>query len=125
MLPMRPDERIGQMDWRIITADRFLDGGTWVIGLQDSSNLHVIVFLVINFSLSVEHPYRKVYLSDLEGGSDMIEVLPNSPLEKRLIEDLESISYGYRVDPDKMPDIDRIIEIVKTRDLSLRLEDPL
>ena len=105
--------------WQYMTADYFVDGGSCIMGFINQNG--EILYVWFDFSISSsKHQYRHCYLQRSYNDPLAVEIPKHSDLEAQVIKLIEE-SHSHKVIERYLHSKPKAIEILKTRDLGLRL----
>lgn len=111
--------------WSYATAEQYSDGGSYDLGFHDQTN-SLFIYLRIDYSLGVEHEYRKFYIRKgmMHERQNFIEVVRGSDLENKVI-NLVDRSFDLNTESCKsLPDKEEIVALLKSRDLNIMIDNP-
>ncbi|MCP5537308.1 MAG: hypothetical protein H7A51_13890 [Akkermansiaceae bacterium] len=105
--------------WSYRTSDMFADGGSVIMGFINGNG--EIIYVWFDFSIGGEkYDYRRCFLQESYNDPDAVEILQGSDLESKVITLIEE-SRSHEALDKIMPSRDKAIQILKSRDLNIRL----
>jgi hypothetical protein len=108
--------------WMYRTADMFTDGGSVVMGFINGNGEVLYVFFDYSIGSSEAKGYRKCKLQRIYNDKGAVEIPPGSELEDKVISLIEK-AHCQEVLEKILPSRDKAIEILKTRNIDLKLVD--